>query len=182
MTRIISGRLRGKIIVAPAKLDIRPTTDFAKEGLFNILRNRYDWDQLQVLDLFAGMGNLSYELASRGVTQITAVDIQKACVRFIEKTAQELDFPIRVVHSEAIEFLRRAYQDYDLILADPPYDYEDYASMVDTIFLQKLLRDEDALLVVEHALDRDLSELPHFQETRKYGKVRFSFFGLAPKN
>jgi 16S rRNA (guanine966-N2)-methyltransferase len=177
MTRIISGKLRGKLIKAPLNLPVRPTTDFAKEGLFNILNNHFYLDEIRVLDLFAGTGNLSFELASRGTESINAVDQDRSCCNFIEKTSTELDFDkiIKVYRSEVFEFLKRDPQAYDLIIADPPFDYQDYDKLVEKIFSKDLLL-EDGYLVIEHDRDHDLSELPHFQEKRKYGKVSFSFF------
>lgn len=177
MTRIISGKFRGKIIKAPGSLPVRPTTDFAKESLFNILNNHYYFDEIKVLDLFAGTGNLSYELASRGCSEITLVDQNNKCCQFMEKTMKQLGFDeISEVHrSDALDFIKRDYRNYDLILADPPYDYQDYGDLVDQIFFKKLLS-PDGMLVIEHDSMGDLSELENFYKTRKYGKVRFSFF------
>ncbi len=103
--RIVSGSHKGRRITAPNKLPVRPTTDFAKEALFNILSNRLDFDELEVLDIFAGTGNISYEFASRGVPQITCVDAHAGCVKFIHKTAEELSFPITTVKSDVYKYL-----------------------------------------------------------------------------
>lgn len=177
MTRIISGKFRGKIIKAPGSLPVRPTTDFAKESLFNILNNHYYFDEIKVLDLFAGTGNLSYEFASRGCTDLSAVDQNNKCCQFIEKTFAQLGFEesTEVHRSEVMDFIKRDYRTYDLIVADPPYDYEDYENLVEQIFFKKLLSAE-GMLVIEHDSHGDLSELEYFSESRKYGKVRFSFF------
>jgi len=176
MIRIISGKNRGKRILAPKNLPVRPTTDMAKESLFNILNNEFYFDEINALDLFAGTGNISYELASRGCENITAVDLDNACVKFIEKTAEQLAFEaITVYRSEVMAYLDREYHQYDLIFADPPYDYEDYEKLVNKIFLKQLLK-EDGVLVVEHQSRLDLSELDYFDFSRKYGNVRFSFF------
>lgn len=180
MTRIISGRLRGKRIQAPRNLPVRPTTDFAKEGLFNVLHHRYEFSECRVLDLFAGTGNLSYELASRGCPEVYSVDNNPHCVKFMEKTAGELNFEaLTIIRAEALDFLSRDYQEYDLILADPPYDFKAYDSLVNQVFLRRLLRDEDALLIIEHDERTDLSVLENFQSQRRYGKVNFSFFGYS---
>lgn len=176
MTRIISGKFRGKIIKAPA-LPVRPTTDFAKESLFNILNNHFYLDEIRVLDLFAGTGNLSYEFASRGCEAITAVDQNPKCCQFITKTAESLDFNIEVYRSEALEYLKRDYKIYEVIIADPPYDYSDYESLVEQVFFKKLLA-EQGFLIIEHDRETDLSNLEHFYELRRYGKVAFSFFTL----
>ncbi len=177
MTRIISGKFRGKIIKAPLNLPVRPTTDFAKEALFNILNNHFYLDEIQVLDLFAGTGNLSYELASRGCESISAVDQNPKCCNFISKTSESLGFSdaIEVHRSDAIEFLKRDYRTYDLILADPPYEYSEYVGLIEQVFFKKLLS-KDGLLVIEHDRETDLSPEEHFYEMRKYGKVAFSFF------
>ncbi len=177
MIRIISGKHRGKRIAAPKNLPVRPTTDMAKESLFNILNNQFYFDEIKALDLFSGTGNISYELASRGCTDIIAVDNSKLCIRFIDKMSDELKtdglFPVL---SDVFTFMDRDFNTYDLIFADPPYDFEHYDKLVDKIFLKKMLR-EDGVLVLEHQTRSDLSELPYFQSSRKYGNVRFSFFG-----
>lgn len=177
MTRIISGKFRGKIIKAPGSLPVRPTTDFAKESLFNILNNHFYFDEIKALDLFAGTGNLSYELASRGCEDLTIVDQNHKCCQFIEKTIAQLGFEeSAVVHrSDALEFVKRDYRAYNLIVADPPYDYESYAELVEQVFFKKIIA-KDGMLVIEHDSRGDLSELENFYESRKYGKVRFSFF------
>lgn len=177
MTRIISGKFRGKIIKAPLNLPVRPTTDFAKEALFNILNNHFYIDDISVLDLFAGTGNLSYELASRGCRSISAVDLNHKCCQFMEKTAQSLGFEDQfdVHRSDAIEYVKRDFKVYDLILADPPYDYTSYIELVEQVFLRKILK-EDGFLILEHDRNTDLSEIENFFEMRKYGKVAFSFF------
>lgn len=176
MTRIISGRLRGKIVRAPGNLPVRPTTDFAKESLFNILNNNFVFENIKALDLFAGTGNLSYELASRGCEDIVAVDLSNKCQQFIEKTAKELNFTgLKTRKANALDFLKREFREYDLIIADPPYDYEEYSELIEIIFTNKLLS-KDGMLVIEHDSRGDLSESEFFFETRKYGKVRFTFF------
>ncbi len=176
MIRIISGKNRGKRILAPRNLPVRPTTNMAKESLFNILNNEFYFDDIKALDLFAGTGNISYELASRGCEDITAVDTEKACIGFIEKIADQLNFDsITTYREEVIHFLEREYNQYDLIFADPPYDYEDYEQLAEKVFLRQLLKDE-GLLVIEHQSRLDLSDLDNFEFSRKYGNVRFSFF------
>jgi 16S rRNA (guanine(966)-N(2))-methyltransferase RsmD len=176
MTRIISGKHRGRRIAAPKNLPTRPTTDMAKESLFNILNNHFYLDDIRFLDLCAGTGNISYELASRGCTNITAVDADHACVKFIEKVASDLSFEgFSVVKSDVLDFIAKDYKTYDLIFADPPFDYQPYEKLVDQIFFKNLL-DEEGLLVIEHQSRTSLEHLPHFFESRKYGNVSFSFF------
>lgn len=177
--RIISGKFKGKRLLAPKKLPVRPTTDFAKEGLFNILRNRYDLDSVSVLDLFSGTGNISFEFVSRGVMDITAVDVHKGCARYIERVSRELDMEINVVQSEVIRFLNRSSRKYDLIFADPPYDFsrEQLEEIVQICLKQELLTAEGNL-ILEHSKHLDLSSVEGFEELRKYGGSVFSFFGF----
>lgn len=176
MTRIISGKFRGKHIIGPRNLPVRPTTDFAKESLFNILNNQYYFDDIKVLDLFAGTGNIGYEFASRGCEDITAVDKDPQCIRFMEKMADQMDLAgFRIVRGDALDYINRDFHEYDLIIADPPYDFENYDRLVEIVWLKNLLK-ADGQLIVEHDSRRKLNELPHYQKTRKYGKVSFSFF------
>lgn len=175
--RIISGKYKGKRLTAPKKLPVRPTTDMAKEGLFNILNNRYYLDELKVLDLFSGTGNISFEFASRGTEEITAVDSFPGCVQYISKTAKELDFSIAPIKSDVFKFLERTPEKFNLIFADPPYSFEltQFLTIADLTFQNELLL-EDGLLVIEHSDQTDLSQNAHFVESRKYGGSIFSFF------
>ena len=179
MTRIISGKFRGKQIKAPLNLPVRPTTDFAKEGLFNILNNHFYFEEISVLDLFAGTGNLSYELASRGCEQITAVDQNPKCCSFIEKTAQSIGFAdnLQVHRAEVLDFIKRDYRTYDLILADPPYDFEENEFLkIPQIVFEKNLLNQNGQLIIEHSKHTNLSNFPNFIEARRYGGSVFSFF------
>ncbi|MBT8261404.1 MAG: RsmD family RNA methyltransferase [Bacteroidia bacterium] len=175
--RIVSGKFKGKRIIAPKKLPVRPTTDFAKEALFNILNNRYDFGELRVLDLFAGTGNISYEFASRGTKEILCVDAHYACVKFIQQTAMSLEIPITTVKSDVFKYLRIQQDAYDIIFADPPYDFssDQLEELVSLSFGNNLVR-EEGCLIIEHTKHLDLSEISHFQESRKYGGSVFSFF------
>lgn len=174
--RIIAGKYRGKQINAPSNLPVRPTTDFAKEALFNLVNNHYNLDQISVLDLFAGTGNISYELASRGCADITAVDLHPVCIKFINQTVEKLDLKeIHVVRSDAFTFVKRAYRKWDLIFADPPFDIGRHAEIVDQVFASNRL-EENGMLIVEHPKEVDLSAHPNFTESRKYGHIHFSFF------
>ncbi|MCR9227567.1 MAG: RsmD family RNA methyltransferase [Flavobacteriaceae bacterium] len=177
--RIISGKYKGKRLTAPKKLPVRPTTDMAKEALFNILNNRFHFDELKVLDLFSGTGNISFEFASRGSQQITAVDAFQGCVRYISKTAQELEFPIDTIKSDVFKFLGKTPEKFDLIFADPPYDLntEEFLKIADLVFEKEILW-EDGVLIIEHSDQTDLSEHPQFSELRKYGGSIFSFFEI----
>jgi len=175
--RIISGKYKGKRLIAPKKLPVRPTTDMAKEALFNILNNRFYFDELEVLDLFSGTGNISFEFASRGTEKITAVDGHQGCVRYISKTALELDFSIKTIKSDVFKFLKNTPEKFDLVFADPPYDFEteQFLDIANLVFENELLL-EDGLLIIEHSDQTDLSEHPQFSEQRKYGGSIFSLF------
>lgn len=175
--RIISGKHKGRRLTAPKNLPVRPTTDMAKEGLFNILNNDYYFGDLKILDLFAGTGNISYEFASRGVKQIMAVDSHKGCIRFISQTTELLDLVIEPIKADVFSFLERTTQKYDIIFADPPYamDINDFETIARQVFKKKLLA-EDGVLIIEHAKQTDLSHLSQFKSARKYGGSVFSFF------
>ncbi len=175
--RIISGTYKGKRIIAPKKLPVRPTTDLAKESLFNILNNHYYFEELAVLDLFAGTGNISYEFASRGTQQITAVDQHAECLRFINRTARELNFSINTIKSDVFKFLEKVALKADLVFADPPYDFTDgqFAKIPQLVFGRQLLN-KNGMLVIEHSRHTRLSKLPDFGYDKKYGGSVFSFF------
>ncbi|MDQ3192475.1 MAG: 16S rRNA (guanine(966)-N(2))-methyltransferase RsmD [Bacteroidota bacterium] len=174
--RIISGKYRGKKINPPGNLPLRPTTDFAKEGLFNYLNNKLDFDGLKILDLFCGTGNITYEFASRGVKEITCVEVNFKCAEFIKRTIAQLGASgIKVVSSDVFKFLGYTNQVYDLIFADPPYDLEQTKLLPAIIFDNKLLK-QGGYLVIEHPDNKDFSDNVFFQEKRNYGKVNFSFF------
>ena len=133
--RIVSGKYKGKRIEAPKNLPVRPTTDMAKEALFNILNNRYYFDEISVLDLYAGIGSISFEFASRGCTDVTSVDRHQGCVKFLEKTSQALDAELRCLKSDALDYLKKTGNKYDVIFADPPYDLDqsEFESLVDLV-------------------------------------------------
>ncbi|KXO00155.1 methyltransferase [Aequorivita aquimaris] len=175
--RIISGTYKGRRLTAPKNLPVRPTTDFAKEALFNILRVRYYFDEIAVLDLYAGTGNICFEFASRGVPAITAVDGHLGCIQYINKISEEFEFPINTVKSDVSKYLEKASGNYDVIFADPPYDFttEALKKLVEVIMAKSLLNSE-GMLIIEHAKQNDLSSFPHFVEARKYGSSVFSFF------
>lgn len=149
----------------------------AKEALFNILNNSYYFDDLKVLDLFAGIGSISFEFASRGCTDITAVDEHFGCIKFLEKTSTELEIDLETVKSDVFLFLERISQSYDIIFADPPYDMETekFIELLDLVFGRNLLN-QDGVLIVEHGKQTNLSGHPKFDKSRKYGSNVFSFF------
>ena len=175
--RIVSGKIKGIRFSPPKGFPSRPTTDFAKEGLFNVLDHRLSLYDLDILDLFAGTGNISYEFASREAGAITSVDQNFKCLRFIDEMARKygLDNDITTFKSEVLYFIERCSSNYDLIFADPPFDYKHYDKLVEKVWTGKLLR-EEGLLVVEHSARVNLNHLPSFVEAKKYGNVVFSLF------
>ncbi|MUU77368.1 16S rRNA (guanine(966)-N(2))-methyltransferase RsmD [Winogradskyella endarachnes] len=175
--RIISGLYKGRRITAPKKLPVRPTTDMAKEALFNIINNHYYFDDISVLDLFSGTGNISYEFASRGTEQITSVDANFGCIKFINETAEAFDMNITTIKSDVFKFLEKLKQKHTIIFADPPYDFEldTFSKIPELVFKNELLEDT-GLLIVEHSKHTDLSHLEHFSYSKSYGGNMFSFF------
>lgn len=175
--RIISGVLKGRRITPPKKLPVRPTTDRAKESLFNILIHQYEFEGCAVLDLFSGTGSIAYEFASRGVSTIVAVDQNAACAHFVSQTSATLQLPITVVKMPVAKFLSQNTNAYDFVFADPPYAFsvEDYTEIVASVFSKNMLKQE-GICIIEHAEQIDLSELPYFSTSRNYGGCVFSFF------
>lgn len=177
MMRIISGTHKGRRIAAPKNLPTRPTTDRTKEALFNILGHQWDFEGLHVLDLFAGTGNISYEFCSRGVAQVVAVDQHHLCCKFIKQTSAAFGFPIEIVSSEVLKYLQRCSQKYDLIFADPPYDFslENYQDLLDTVFNHDVLH-PGGQLILEHDPQWKWEKHPNWIESRVYGSNQMSFF------
>jgi 16S rRNA (guanine(966)-N(2))-methyltransferase RsmD len=175
--RIISGKHKGRNLIAPKKLPVRPTKDMAKESLFNILNNSYYLPDLKVLDLFAGTGNISFEFSSRGVDDILAIDAHAGCIQFIDQTVNLLEMNIRTLKSDVFSFLQRNTEQFDIIFADPFYDMAlvDFEKIPQLIFENKLLL-EDGVLIIEHSNRTGLEHLPYYQNSRKYGGSVFSFF------
>lgn len=174
--RIIGGTLRGKAILPPAGYKARPTTDFAKEGLFNILDNEYDFADLRVLDLFGGTGSIAFEFASRGAARVYCVEMAREHASFIKTEAQRLGLPaVTMVRDNVFDFLPLCREKFDLIFADPPYALEGLETLPDLIFSRELLHPE-RYFILEHGGDHDFSAHPHFVKERRYGRVHFSFF------
>ena len=173
--RIVSGKYKGRKIYPPKNLPSRPTTDRLKEGLFNILQNRFVYTNIKVLDLYSGTGNISYEFASRGSLNITSVDLNRLCVNFIKKTSRLLNTKINVIQSDSINYLKKNNEKFHLIFADPPYKirYETYKNIID-LSIEKLLI--DGMLIIEHNKKIDLSIEPSHHMNRKYGDSVISFF------
>ena len=175
--RIVAGKYRSRRIIAPNNLPVRPTTDMAKEALFNILNNTYYFDEVTVLDLFAGIGSISFEFASRGCTNITSVDAHFGCIKFLEKTSDALEANLQTVKSDVFNFLERNSQSYDIIFADPPYDMEGehFLKLIELVYERGLLK-PNGTLIIEHSKQTDLSSHAEFIKSKKYGGNVFSFF------
>ncbi|WP_431157942.1 RsmD family RNA methyltransferase [Winogradskyella poriferorum] len=175
--RIISGSHKGRRIVAPKKLPVRPTTDMAKEALFNILNNQYYFDEISVLDLFSGTGNISYEFASRGTENILAVDDNFGCIKFINETAESFEMPIDTIKVDVFTYLEKASKSFTIIFADPPYNFDlDAFSKIPELVFNNAILEEDGLLIIEHSKHTDLSNLDRFLYQKNYGGNAFSFF------
>lgn len=177
--RIISGKFKGRRIFPPKNLPVRPTTDMSKEALFNVLNNHFSFEGLKVLDLFSGTGNISFEFASRGSDNITSVDADFGCVKFIKQVAEEYDFNIAAMRSDVFKFLEKNTNSYDIIFADPPYalDQKVFENIVTLVFQQELLR-EEGMMVIEHSKYTKLDHMIHFSFKKSYGGSIFSFFEI----
>lgn len=174
--RIIGGRLGGIRLHPPMNLPVRPTTDIAKEALFNILQQYIEWDEAVCLDLFCGTGNISFELASRGALEIQAVDIHNKCLSYVKEVAIKygLDM-IRTRKGDVFKFVQRCKDSFDFIFADPPYDIG-FLPQLPELVLSNGLLNPGGILVVEHPTMRKLNEHVLHIETRKYGNSSFSFY------
>ncbi|QOR75864.1 MAG: RsmD family RNA methyltransferase [Thermoflavifilum sp.] len=178
--RIISGIWKGRKFAPPAGFHSRPTSDRAREGLFNILQHRLDLQQLEALDLFAGTGSVGYELASRGARRVVMVDHQRSVVQFIRKQIRQWDMRVcEVVQADAWYFIKHAPDQFDLIFADPPYQMEDVRLLPDAILERGLLK-KNGWLVLEHEARIHFDHHPHLLFSRRYGKTMFSFFQDKP--
>jgi 16S rRNA (guanine(966)-N(2))-methyltransferase RsmD len=174
--RIIAGSHKGRIIHTPNNLPVRPTTDMAKESLFNILNNLIDFDGKAVLDLFSGTGSIAFEFVSRGSEWVVAVDQNRSCAEWIRKAAGQFKMDnLSVQQSESFKFIAKSFRSFDIIFADPPYDMVNIEEIPDVVFSSNILN-PDGWLVVEHSNRIDFSAHPHFYDHRKYGKVNFTFF------
>ncbi|MDR3704878.1 MAG: RsmD family RNA methyltransferase [Paludibacteraceae bacterium] len=174
--RIISGNYKGHRLNPPTTITARPTTDFAKEGLFNVLNNRVDFEELTALDLFSGTGGISFELASRGCLSLTAVELNNKHAAYINKVCRELKFDsIHLIQGDVFKFIKSCSVKFDLIFADPPYELPTLDSLPDLVFEHELLKAE-GFFILEHPSRKDFSSHPHFVEHRHYGNVNFSFF------
>lgn len=174
--RIVSGLFKGIRIHPPKNLPVRPTTDLAKEALFNILNNNFNLEEVKVLDLFSGTGNVTYEFASRGSKNITSVELNTRCVNFIIQTVKQLKIDyVNVKRFDVFRFLEATNESYDIIFADPPYNLDRISEIADTIVSKQLLT-EGGWFILEHATLQKLNHLKGFVESRIYGQSSFSIF------
>lgn len=175
--RIIGGTLKGKAIMPPTGYKARPTTDFAKEGLFNILCNEFCFDDISVLDFFGGTGSISFEFASRGCTDVICVEMNQVNANFIKKSAISLGLQnsIQVVHHNVFDFIPLCTRTFDIVFADPPYAIDGLDTIPDKVINKNMIND-GGYLILEHPADYDFSSHPNFKKEKKYGNVHFSFF------
>ena len=174
--RIISGKYKGRHFDIPRSFKARPTTDFAKENLFNILNNTVDFEETKALDLFSGTGSISLELLSRGCNEVTSVEMDSLHFSFLKKSQATLgDTNWRIVRDDVFRFIRRCSASYDLIFADPPYALKELKEIPDMILSGNMLK-EGGLFIFEHGKDNDFSQHPRFVRHIAYGSVNFSFF------
>ena len=174
--RIISGKYRGRRINPPAGFKARPTTDYARESLFNILTNRIDFEAVEVLDLFSGTGSISYEFASRGAIAVHSVERDLRNFSFIRKMVGEMNLSnVRPVHIDVKAFLKACSFRYDLIFADPPYDLPWLEELPDIVMNAAVLKNE-GIFILEHSKNISFNGNEFFYEHRGYGSVNFSFF------
>ena len=174
--RIIGGRLKGRQICPPAGYNARPTTDFAREGLFNVLDNEYDFEGMTVLDLFGGTGAVAFEFASRGAGKVYSVEMARENATFIKTEAAKLGLGnVVMVRDNVFDFLTVCHEKFDIIFADPPYAMEGLETLPDKIFERNILYDGN-YFVLEHGDEHSFTSHPYFKKEKRYGRVHFSFF------
>jgi len=174
--RIISGKYKGRNIKLPDNIRARPTTDFAREGLFDILSNRVDFEKINVLDLFSGTGSISFEFVSRGTRMVHLVEFDRYNISFIRHNIKALKIEnIKPLRLDVRDFLKVCRHKYDIIFADPPYDLPWLREIPDMVLESNILT-EEGFLIIEHPSEIKFFNHPFFYEHRKYGRVNFSFF------
>lgn len=174
--RIITGQFKGRHFDIPRTFKARPTTDFAKENIFNVLNGYIDFDGITVLDLFSGTGSISLELISRGCKEVVSVEKDRDHARFIAECMRKIKVESNIlIRGDVFRFLKTCHQKFDLIFADPPYALPELGTIPDLIFEYNLLS-IDGIFVFEHGKNNDFSNNPHFVEHRSYGSVNFSIF------
>lgn len=174
--RIIRGKYGRRRFDVPTNISARPTTDFARENLFNVLENIVDFDGMSALDLFAGTGAISFEFLSRGCASVTAIEKANTQYNFIKKVAQQLNEQnLRLIKGDVFKFVETCNTKFDLIFADPPYDLPRFDEIPKLILNSAMLK-QGTIFIIEHSKSYDFSTLPHFNNKRTYGSVNFSIF------
>lgn len=181
--RIIRGKYGRRRFDVPTNITARPTTDFARENIFNVLENIVDFeDGPTALDLFAGTGAITLEFLSRGCSHVTAVEKATTQFNFIRKVAQQLNIDnLTLLKTDALKFIEAAATSYDIVFADPPYDLPDFEKIPEMILKSRLLA-PGSIFIIEHSKTRDFSSLPFFSQHRAYGSVNFSIFEIPAEN
>ncbi len=176
--RIVGGKYRGRLFNPGKSFNARPTTDMAKESLFNILQNQVDFESIKVLDLFSGTGSISFEFASRGCLDITSVELNFRHHQFIKEVIEKIgETHIKAIKANAFQFVGKTDQTYDLVFADPPYDHKQFNEVPNLVLSSGILK-PGGLFILEHSKNYDFSGYPQFAELRSYGSVHFSFFRI----
>lgn len=179
--RIITGIYKGRHFDIPRSFKARPTTDFAKENIFNVLTQYVDFDGAEALDLFSGTGSISLELVSRGCQTVVSVEMDRDHHRFIQECLKKLNTKVCIpIRGDMFRFVKSCRQQFDFIFADPPYALKELPQIPDLV-LQKGILKEDGIFVFEHGKDHDFSEHPNFIEHRQYGSVNFTLFRATAK-
>ena len=175
--RIVAGKYKGRHFEVPRSFKARPTTDFAKENIFNVLMGYIDFDGTRALDLFAGTGSITLELLSRGCSQVVSVELDRDHHRFIQQCIAKLqeENNVQCLRADVFRFIKGSHQQFDFIFADPPYALKELPQIPDLVFAHNLLA-PDGIFVFEHGKDNDFSGHPHFVEHRSYGSVNFTLF------
>lgn len=175
--RIIRGKYGRRRFDVPTNITARPTTDFARENIFNVMENLVDFDdEPTALDLFAGTGAITLEFLSRGCRSVTAVEKALTQYNFIKKVAAQLNIDnLRLIKGDVFQYIRSATQPYDIVFADPPYDLPNFGEIPQLILDSQLLK-PGSIFIIEHSKNYDFSQLHHFKEHRAYGSVNFSIF------
>lgn len=174
--RIIRGKYGRRRFDVPTNISARPTTDFARENIFNVIENYIDLEGLDALDIFAGTGAVSFEFLSRGCRSVTSVEKAATQQKFITKVARELgDTNLNLVRGDALRYISAAPRSFDVIFADPPYDMDGFADIPGAVLNSSLVK-SGTLFIIEHNKTHDFSALPGFREHRAYGSVNFSIF------
>lgn len=174
--RIISGKYKSRRIDVPHNITARPTTDFAKEGLFNLLNNQIDFEDIDVLDLFAGTGSISLEFVSRGAKNVTSIEKSDLHCNFIRKTCKMLDIiNLTLIKGDVFRYIETSNKRFDVIFTDPPYELQTLSDIPDLIFKNQLLKSE-GIFILEHSAKNHFENHPNFSHHRNYGNVNFTFF------